>query len=152
MDSVVPREFEGMSAADGCARSLGGMKALGVFVVARVPVVIVPSMSVPVCVVTSVVPVCVVLTCVCTSVAKCVLQRTHSVGARACEWATACVTEAPRVDETPVCGSDPVCEWCGGECARMRASQHAVCERGTTSGRGRVCEGNGTRVRTAVCE
>ena len=34
----------------------------------------------------------------------------------------------------------------------VRASQHAVCERGTASGRGRVCEGNGTRVRTAVCE
>ena len=27
--SVVPREFEGMSAADGCTRSLGGMETPG---------------------------------------------------------------------------------------------------------------------------
>ena len=35
-----------------------------------------------------------------TSVAKCVLQRAHSVGARACVRATACVDEAPGVTET----------------------------------------------------
>ena len=36
-DSVVPREVEGRSAADGCTRSLGGMKAPGALVVARIP-------------------------------------------------------------------------------------------------------------------
>ena len=45
VDSVVPREFEGMSAADGCTLSLGGMKTPGALEVARIP-----SMSVPVCV------------------------------------------------------------------------------------------------------
>ena len=68
VDSVVPREVEGVSAADGCTRSLGGMKTSGALVEARVP-----SVSVPVCVVASVVPVCVVSRCVYTSVAKCVL-------------------------------------------------------------------------------
>ena len=53
-------------------------------------------------VVTSViVPVCVVSRCVFTSVAKCVLQRTHSVGARACVRATACMEETPCMDEAP---------------------------------------------------
>ena len=40
---------------------------------------------------------------------------------------------------------DPVCEWCGSECARVRASQHAVYERGTACERDSVCE-------DAVCE
>ena len=39
--SVVPSEFEGASAADGCTRSLGGMEAPGTLVVTRVPGVIV---------------------------------------------------------------------------------------------------------------
>ena len=91
VDSVVPREFEGMSAANGCTRSLGGMKAPGALVETRVP-----GMSVPVCVVTSVVPVCVVSTCVYTSVAKCVLRRTHSGSVRVCAKAPSCVDE-PRV-------------------------------------------------------
>ena len=52
-NSVVPREVEGRSAADGCTRSLGGMKIPGALMVARIP-----SVSVPGCVVTSVVPVC----------------------------------------------------------------------------------------------
>ena len=77
-DSVVPREVEGRSAADGCTRSLGGMKTPGALVEARIPSVSVPvcvveSVSVPVCAVTSVVPVCVVSRCVFTSVAQCVL-------------------------------------------------------------------------------
>ena len=52
VDSVVPHEVEGKSAADGCTRSLGGMETPGALEVARIP-----GMSVPVCVVTSV-PVC----------------------------------------------------------------------------------------------
>ena len=93
--SVVPRRVEGMSAVDGCTRSLGGMETPGAVVVARVPVVIVPSVSVPVCVVTSVVPVCVVSRCVYTSVAKCVLQRKHRAGERRCVRGTTSVS-APR--------------------------------------------------------
>ena len=67
----MPREVEEVSAADGCTQSLGGMKAPGALVEARIPSVNVPvcavngvratpSVSVPVCVVASVVPVCVV--------------------------------------------------------------------------------------------
>ena len=37
VDSVVPREFEGMSAADGCTRSLGGIETPGALEVTRVP-------------------------------------------------------------------------------------------------------------------
>ena len=73
VDSVVPREFEGMSAANGCTRSLGGIEAPGALVEARIPSVV-----------KSVVPVCLVSTCVYTSVAKCVLRRTHSTGERRC--------------------------------------------------------------------
>ena len=90
-DQVGPVELhgvEGASAVDGCTESLGGMEAPGALEVARFPI-------------TSVVPVCVVSKCVYTSVVKCVLQRAHSVGARACVRATACVTETPCVDETP---------------------------------------------------
>ena len=90
-NTVVPREVEGVSAADGCARSLGGMKTPGALVVARVPGVVVPRVSVPVCVVASVVPVCVVSRCVFTSVAKCVLRRMHRAGERRC------------VSRSPVC-------------------------------------------------
>ena len=46
--------------------------------------------------------------CVFTSVAKCVLQRTHSVGARACVRATPCVSETPRVSVI-ACVSERVC-------------------------------------------
>ena len=80
----------------------GGVKAPGILVVTRFPSVV-----------TSVVPVCVVPVCVFTSVTKCVLQRAHSVGARACVRATACVTETPCVEETPgvsgVAASVPKC-------------------------------------------
>ena len=51
VSSVVPSEFEGASAATGCMRSLGGMEAPGALEVARIPGVIVPSVSVLVCVV-----------------------------------------------------------------------------------------------------
>ena len=48
--SVFPCEVEGTSAANGCTRSFEGMETPGALVVARVPGVIVPSVSVPVCV------------------------------------------------------------------------------------------------------
>ena len=95
--SVVPSELEGMSEANGCTRSLGGMEAPEPIVVVRIPSVV-----------TSVVPVYVF-----TSVVKCVLQRAHSVGARACVRATPCVSgvvasvpkcvlpSTPCVDEAP---------------------------------------------------
>ena len=66
-DQVDPVEFcevEGTSAVDRCMRSLGGMEALEPLVVALIP--------------SAIVPVCVVSRCVFTSVATCVLQRTHS--------------------------------------------------------------------------
>ena len=84
---VVPSELGGVTAVDECTRSLGGMEALEPIVVARIPSVV-----------TSVVPVCVF-----TSVAKCVLRRAHSVGARAYVRATACV------DEAGVCVSERPC-------------------------------------------
>ena len=43
VDSVVPREFEGKSAADGCTRSLGCIKAPGAIVEVRIPGVSVPG-------------------------------------------------------------------------------------------------------------
>jgi len=56
---------------------------------------------------------CVVSRCVFTSVAKCVLQRTHSVGAGACVRVNPCVDGAPSVKETPcvsgVVASVPEC-------------------------------------------
>ena len=62
-----------------------------------------------------------------------------------------CVDETPSTSVTP-CVDETPCEWCVCECAGVRASQHAMCERGTAGGRGRVCARNGTRVRTAVWE
>ena len=75
----MPREFEGKSAAGGCALSLGGIETPGTLEVTRIP-----SVIVPVCVVASVVPVCVVSRCVYTSVWKCVLRRTHTGSVRVC--------------------------------------------------------------------
>ena len=63
--SVAPCELEGASAVSGYTRSLGGMETPGALVVARIPSVVVPV-------------------CVFTSVAKCVLKRTQSVGEMAC--------------------------------------------------------------------
>ena len=92
---------------DGYTQSLGGMKAPGPLVVVRIP-----SVNVPVCVLTS--------------VAKCVLRRTHRVSEMACvserlcvkqtacvsEMASVrekvCVKETPCVDETP-CVRKTVC-------------------------------------------
>ena len=106
MDSVVPREFEGMSAADGCTRSLGGIETPGALVEARIP-----GVSVPVCVVTSVSAIpcveetpCVEATpCVSgvvASVPECVLPGTPGVkGAPQPETARVC--EARGMKETP---------------------------------------------------
>ena len=77
VSSVERCGVEGASAVDGCTRSLGGMEAPEPIEVARIPSVVVP--------------VCVVSRCVYTSVAKCVMRRTHSVGAKAlCESARVC--------------------------------------------------------------
>ena len=58
-----------------------------------------PSVSVPVCAVTSVVPVCVVSRCAYTSVFKCVLRRTRSTGERRCVRGASSVSATP--DESP---------------------------------------------------
>ena len=106
----MPREVAGVSAADGCTPSLGGVKTPGALVEARIPGLsvpvcvvesVVPSVSVPVCAVTSVVPVCVVSTCVYTSVAKCVLRRTHRARERSCVRGATSVSVPPCLDETP---------------------------------------------------
>ena len=74
VSSVVPREVEGVSAADGCTRSLGGVKTPGALVEVRIP-----GVSVPVCVVESVVPGVSVSVCAVTSVVPvCVVSRTHT--------------------------------------------------------------------------
>ena len=111
VDSVVPREVEEVSAADGCAQSLGGVKTPGALVEASesvvpgvsVPVCVVesvgPSVSVPVCAVTSVVPVCVVSQCVFTSVFKC---DARMPGVKGCVRKRPRVRVRPRV--VPVCG------------------------------------------------
>ena len=128
VNSVGPREVEGKSAADGCAPSLGGMKTPRALMEARIPSVsVVPGVSVPVCVVASVVLVCVVSRCVYTSVAKCVLRRTHSGSVRACAKATPCVSEAPCVSEPPGM-SEPSCVEAtpsveATPCARENASE-----------------------------
>ena len=113
------------------------MEALGTLVVTRVPSVIVPV-------------------CVFTSVTKCVLQRAHSMGARACVRATPCVSgvvasvpgcllpstpcmnEAPRVREA-VCVSETVCV------------DEAPCVSGTTGASERVCVSEARCVRGTAC-
>ena len=85
---VVPREVEGKSAADGCARSLGGIEAPEALVVARIPS-------------ESVVLVCVVSRCVFTSVFKCVLQRMHNADGRRCVRGATCLNETPVASESP---------------------------------------------------
>ena len=92
--SVVPSELEGASAVDECTRSLGGMEAPEPLVVARIP-----SVNVPVCVVSS--------------VSKCVLKRMHSVEEIASVSEKVCVDETTCVKETPcvscVVASVPKC-------------------------------------------
>ena len=82
-------EVEGASPVDECTPSLGVMEAPGTLVVTRFPIVNVPV-------------------CVFTSVAKCVLQRMHSVSERRCVKETACVSEMARMSETPSV-SEKVC-------------------------------------------
>jgi len=89
VSSVVPSGVEGASAVDGCTRSLGGIEAPGTLVGTRFP-----SVNVPVCVYTS--------------VAKSVLQRTHSGSARACVRATLCAKETACVDEA-LCVKETPC-------------------------------------------
>ena len=167
----MPREFEGVSATDGCTRSLGGIEAPGALVVARVSVVIVPSMSVPVCVVASVVPVCVVSRCVYTSVLKCVLQRTHRAGERRCVRgaasvsATPCVNETPCVEESPCVDETPYANETASETPSETPCVSGVvtsvpecvlpgtpCVKGAPQGgRNHVRAGGGTCVRTPLC-
>ena len=85
---VVTSELEGASAVNGYTRSLGVMEAPGPLVVARIP-----SMNVPVCVLTS--------------VAKCVLRRAHSVSERLCVKQTPCVRGTACVKETPSVSERP---------------------------------------------
>ena len=87
--SVVSGGVEGTGAVDRCKRSLGGVKAPEPPVVARFP-----SVSVPVCVFTS--------------VAKCVLKRAHSVGERRCVKETVCVSEMACLSERP-CVTETAC-------------------------------------------
>ena len=111
--SVVSSEFEGASAADECTESLGGIETPGTIEVAQFPSVIVP--------------VCMVSRCVFTSVAKCVLQRTHSGSARACVRATPCVEATPCV--SGVVTSVPGCVLPSTPCVSETPSErHRVCE------------------------
>ena len=113
----MPREVEGVSAADGCAQSLGGMKTPGALVVARIP-----RVSVPVCVVSR---------CVYTSVLKCVLRRTHSGSKRACVKAPSCASETPCMDEPPCKRASPCVKEtpretpCATPCATPSATPNA---------------------------
>ena len=106
---------------------LGGIETPEPIEVARFPSVVM-----------SVVPVCVVSKCVYTSVAKCVLQRTHSVGARACTRATACMDEAPCVNETPCVEATP--------CVSGVVVSVPGCVLPST-----LCEEEAPRVKEAVC-
>ena len=82
-------EVEGMSAVDGCTRSLGDMETPGALEVARVSGVIVPSVIVPVCVVKGVretpcVDETLCVSGVVTSVPECVLPSTPCVKGAPC--------------------------------------------------------------------
>ena len=76
-----------------------------------------------------------------------VVARVPSVSVPVC----VSVSAPTSVKETP-CASEEVCEWCVHECAGVRASRHAVCERGTAGGRDHVRVGGGTCVRTPLCK
>jgi len=140
--SVVPGEVEGKSAADGCARSLGGIEAPGALVEARVP-----SVSVPVCVVMSATPgvsetPCVEATpCVSgvlASVPECVLPSTP------------CVKGAPQVEET-TCAPETarVCEQpCGSKARCMNETPRVSAPAGVS---GRVCMSEAPRVSERPC-
>ena len=134
---------------------MGGMKAPGALVEARIPRVsvpvcvvesVVPRVSVPVCVVASVVPVCVVSRCVFTSVFKCVLRRTHRAGERRRVRETSCVEETPCAREPPctrespcasgVVVSVPACVLPGTPCVKGAPQEETTCAQEAA----RVCE------------
>jgi len=116
------------------------METPGALEVARIP-----GVSVPVCVVTSALPVCVVSTCVVstcvyTSVAKCVLQRTHRAGERRCVRGATSVSATPCVDETlsasGVVASVPECVLPSTPCVKgAPQAEEAACASETA----RVC-------------
>jgi len=112
---------------------LGGIETPETLGVARIPSVV-----------TSVAPVCVVSRSVYTSVTKCVLQRAHSVGARACVKATARVTETPCVEATPcvsgVVASVPGCVLPKTPCvSEAPCVDEAPCMEETPCASGRPC-------------
>ena len=124
--SVVPGEVEGRSAANGCTRSLGGMETPGALVETRIPGVIVPSVSVPVCVVMSATP-CV--SGVVASVPECVLPGTPCVkGAPQAEEA-ACAAETARVCEEPCMNETPRVSAPAGVSGVVCVSEARVSER-----------------------
>ena len=89
--SVVSSEFEGMSAADGCTRSLGGIETPDLVVVTRIP-----SVIVPVCVVKGVSETPCVTETPCVEATPCVSGVVISV--QGCVLpSTPCVSETPRV-------------------------------------------------------
>ena len=90
------------------------------------------------------VPVCVVSRCVFTSVAKCVLKSTHSVGERLCVRKTTCVREEVGVDETPGVSETP----CVGEIASVREK---VCVTETPCVKETSCMDETPRVKEAAC-
>ena len=109
-----------------------------------------------------VVPACVVSRCVYTSVVKCVLQRAHSVGARACVRATAYVTETPCVDETPgveetpcvsgVVASVPKCVLPSTRCVEEAPRVNETpCVSGTTCAPEMACVSERPCVRGTAC-
>ena len=116
---------------------LGGYGDPGTLVVTRFPIVNVPV-------------------CVFMSVEKCVLQRAHSVGARVCVRATACVDETPCIKETPCMNEAPrVRETvCVSERVRMKETacvSNMVCVSETPCVSGTTCANEMVRVSEARC-
>ena len=140
------------------------MEALGTLEVARFPSVV-TSVNVPVCVVSR---------CVFTSVAKCVLQRTHSAGERRCVRGTTRESEKACVDETPGMSGAPrveeaacvretarACEQpCGSEARCVRETprvsvpacvEEKVCVKETPCVSGTTCASEIARVSERSC-
>ena len=138
VSSVVSNELEGMSATNGCTRSLGGMETPGALVMARVPGVIVP-----VCVVKGMSGTPSVEETPCMSETPCVDETPCVSGVVAsvpeCELpSTPCVKGAPQVEET----------MCAQETARVC---EAPCVSGTTGASERVCVSETPRVSASTC-
>jgi len=108
------------------------------------------------------VPVCVVSGCVFTSVAKCVLQRTHSVGERLCVRKMArvgeiasvsekdCADETPCMEGTPCANETPGVDEaaCVGEIASV---SEKVCVTETPCMKEAPCEEETPRVKGTAC-